>query len=145
MDTFDWNTEEEVWRRVLAAPGAMGEDVLALLEPAMDAAGDYGFLSCELRGPAREKAAQLLCRQRETVLCLRGILRLCGGQEPPRSCRNRERNMEKCLRNCCRRARQAAREYTSRTAAPDFGAAYQVLASRENENITTLLALLGSL
>lgn len=137
------NMAGDVWRRVLAGPVATS-GVDALLGPALDALADYRYLAAALNGRARQEAGKLQTRQRDTVETLRGLCRLADGEDiGPRTLVQAKGPASACLRRSYHRARRAATEYTARTAEPLTGAAFRVLAAREEENCAALAQLLG--
>lgn len=143
MEQFDPKTAGEVWRRVLMGP-AGDAGVEALLIPALEALADYRQLAAVLGGRAGQTAFRLHSAQRETVETIRGLMKLSGCEDPgPKAIPPARGNAEACIQRSYHRARRAAAEYTARTAEPLTGAAFRVLAAREEQSCALLASLLG--
>ena len=127
-------TEQEVWQRVAAAHGAAPGDLEAALDHALWLCAAFRVLG----------SAELARREAASAACLRGMLWILG--RPAGERRRLELGREprrRLLNQCVRRCREAQMIYASRLADPDFGAAFQILSQREQEQLTQTLELLG--
>ena len=144
MENVDKAMESRVWQRVLSGPGESSEDLRPLMHAASENAMDYWHLLCRATGRQKEALQQLYDRARVNVNCLRGLQGLRFGSAgkltplPPSG-----DPMRKTLERCYHRTRRAMTEYTARSAEPEFGAVFLVMAGRERDNAALIAELLG--
>ena len=136
--------QERVWQRVMAAPGDSREDLRPLMHPAAENAMEYYALTKRATGKTREALQKLYDRARVNLNCLRGLQSMrfgTAGKSAPQP--SSGENLRKTLEKCYHRTRRAIMEYTARSAEPEFGAVFAVMADRERENIALIAELLG--
>ena len=136
--------ESRVWQRVLAGPGESGEDLRPLMHAASENAMDYLHLLRRASGKQKEALQRLYDRARVNLNCLRGLQTLrfgSGGKLTPLPASGE--SLEKTLTKCYHRTRRAMTEYTARSAEPEFGAVFAVMANRERDNAALIAELLG--
>ena len=138
--------ENQVWQRVRQPMAREAENLRPLRRESMVLAGIYRHLANSLRGSAREQAAGLYRQELENGAMLRGLERLCGADggpmqpvPPPEA--GAARLLEQCFRSTCR----AQTEYLSRSAEPETGTVYRVLADSAAARCAAIARLLGSL
>ena len=140
----DGNMENRVWQRVFAGPGESGEDLRPLIHGAAETAMDYHYLLRRYSGRNREALQQLYDRARVNLNCLRGLQSLrFGASAKGNPMPGSGEPMGVVLQRCYHRTRRAMTEYTARSAEPEFGAVFQVMAEREKENAALIAELLG--
>lgn len=138
--------ESQVWQRV-RQPMARGAGSLRpLRRESMVLAGIYRHLANSLRGNARELAAGLYRQELENGVMLRGLERLSGGdsgpmQPVPPPEEGAARLLAQCFRSTCR----AQTEYLARSAEPETGIVFRVLADNAADRCAQIARLLGSL
>ena len=138
------NMENRVWQRILAGPGESGEDLRPLIQMAVENAMDFYHLLQHGPGQSRESLQQLYRRARVNVNCLRGLQNLrFGSSSKGKPMPGSGEPMGVVLQRCYHRTRRAMTEYTARSAEPEFGAVFQVMAEREKENAALIAELLG--
>ena len=147
----EWNLEEQnmenrVWQRVLSGPGESGEDLRPLIHSASENVMDYHHLLHRTSGKHRDGLQRLYDRARVNLNCLRGLQAMRFGSAVkvgnlPASGENFRRILEKCYH----RTRRAMQEYTARSAEPEFGAVFAVMAHREQDNAALIAEILGTL
>ena len=141
---MDKEMEVRVWQRVLSGPGQSGEDLRHLMHAASENAMDYWHLLRRATGRNREALQMLYDRARVNLNCLKGLQTLRFGtpgkltQLPATG-----ETMRKVLETCYHRTRRAMTEYTARSAEPEFGAVFLVMANRERDNAALIAELLG--
>lgn len=138
------NVEDRVWQRVFSGPVESGEDLRPLMHSAAEVAMDYYHLLRSATGINRSALQQLYDRARVNLNCLRGLQSLrfgtaAKGTPLPAT----GESMGKILEKCYYRTRRAMMEYTARSAEPEFGAVFAVMADRERENAALIAELLG--
>ena len=140
----DGNMENRVWQRILAGPGESGEDLRPLIYTAVENAMEYYHLLQRSSGQNKESLQQLYRRAKMNVNCLRGLQSLrfgpAGKGNPMPGSGD---SMGMTLQRCYHRTRRAMQEYTARSAEPEYGAVFQVMAERERENAALIAELLG--
>lgn len=138
------NMERRVWNRVLSGPGESGEDLRPLMHAASENAMDYYHLLRRASGKHREVMQQLYDRARVNMNCLRGLQSLrFGSAAKQASLPGTGEPTGKILERCYYRTRRAMTEYTARSAEPEFGAVFAVMADRERSNAALIAELLG--
>ena len=138
------NMEQRVWQRVLSGPGESGEDLRHLMHAASENAMCYFHLLRRATGRNREALQRLYDRARVNLNCLRGLQTLrfgTAGKLTPLPAAGE--SLEKALEKCYHRTRRAMTEYTARSAEPEFGAVFAVMADRERDNAALIAELLG--
>lgn len=136
--------EQKVWQRVLSGPGESGEDLRPLLQLAAETAMDYYHLLRRASGKTREPLQQLYDRARVNLNCLRGLQTLrfgSAGKRLPQP--DGGASLRKTLEKCYHRTRRAMTEYTARSAEPEYGAVFAVMAQRERDNAALIAEILG--
>ena len=136
--------ENRVWQRVLAGPEKSGENLQPLILAAAETAMEYYHLLRRSSGKNREALQQLYDRTRVNLNCLRGLQTMRFGSAGkvgnlPASGENQRKIMETCYR----RTPRAMTEYTARSAEPEFGAVFAVMAQREQSNAALIAEILG--
>lgn len=136
--------ENRVWQRVFAGPAESGEDLRPLIHSAAENAMDYYHLLRGSSGKNREGLQKLYDRARVNLNCLRGLQSLrFGGASKGTPLPASGESMGRVLVKCYHRTRRAMMEYTARSAEPEFGAVFAVMADRERENAALIAELLG--
>lgn len=138
--------ESRVWQRV-RQPMTGGEGNLRpLRRESMILAGIYRHLAGSLGGSGREQALALYRQELEAGAMLRGLERLRGGDSgpmqplpPPEE--GTVRLLEQCFRSTCR----AQTEYLARSAAPETGNVFRLLADNAAARCAAIARLLGNL
>ena len=138
--------ENRVWQRVFSGPGESSEDLRPLIYGAAEIAMDYYHLLRRASGEHKQSLQRLYDRSRVNLNCLRGLQAMRFGSPGkvgnlPASGENARKIMEKCYH----RTRRAMQEYTARSAEPEFGAVFAVMAERERENAALIAELLGTM
>jgi len=138
------NMENRVWNRVLAGPGESGEDLRHLMHAASENAMDYYHLLRRASGRNKEALQRLYDRARVNLNCLQGLQTLRFGTAAKlHPLPQTGEPMGKLLEKCYHRTRRAIMEYTARSAEPEFGAVFAVMADRERDNAALIAELLG--
>ena len=139
--------ESQVWQRV-RQPMAREEagSLRPLRRESMVLAGIYRHLANSLRGNVRELTLRLFRQEMENDGVLRGLERLRGGdggvmQPVPPPEEGAIRLLDQCFRSTCR----AQTEYLARSAEPETGSVFRILADNAAARCAAIARLLGSL
>ena len=144
MQEQQW--ESQVWQRVRQPMAREAGNLRPLRRESMILAGIYRHLANSLRGNVREQAATLYRQELENGAILRGLERLSGGdsgpmQPVPPPEEGTARLLDQCFRSTCR----VQTEYLARSAEPETGIVFRVLADNAATQCTAIARLLGSL
>ena len=140
MDTM----EELVWQRVQAPPEPGRQDYRTLILPAQELAAVYRQRLRGASGREKELLGQLYEGERASIACLRGMEVLSGaGMRKVFAIPGKESPGAKVLEACYHQTRRAVTEYTARSAEPEFGSVFRILAQRAETRCALLLELLG--
>ena len=140
MANIDREQERQIWQRVAGSRENPGSDLDGVLDCAAWLAAAYR----QLAGGAgdRELLMRLTETEKSNIACMKGML-MMDGKPIPRlrypDLRGEHRN--RLLAQCVRRCREEYTAYASRLAEPEFGAAFQALAAREQEQLARTLEL----
>lgn len=138
--------ESQVWQRVRQPMAASGENLRVLRREGMCLAGIYRKLENTLRGSSREQAAVLYRQELENEAILRGLERLRGGDSGPmRPVSPPEEGTARLLNQCFRSTCRAQTEYLARSAEPETGIVFRLLADNAAARCAMIARLLGSL
>ncbi len=138
--------ESQVWQRVRQPMAASGENLRVLRRESMCLAGIYRKLENTLRGSGREQAAVLYRQELENEAILRGLERLSGGDSGPmRPVSPPEEGTARLLNQCFRSTCRAQTEYLARSAEPETGIVFRLLADNAAARCAAIARLLGSL
>ncbi len=138
--------ETQVWQRVFAGPGGPPpQDLGELLRDSTALAARYSRLMEGTTGKRRELLRQLREGERDNAACLLGISQLAGTPmilpaPPPRG---REPAV-RVLSQCWHQTQKARLEYMARSAEPEYGPVFRILADREAQHCTWIAQLIGN-
>ena len=141
------NREAGVWQRVLGSreDGPHG-DLQQLQREAMELAAIYRNLVAQFTGRQQEQARRLYLGEKDNAQALAGIGLLSRQQgEALKLWQPGKEPAGKVLERCYHRTRRCMTEYLARSAEPEFGSVFRVLADREGEHCAVIAELLGSL
>lgn len=138
--------ESQVWQRVRQPMAREAGSLRPLRRESMVLAGIYRHLANSLRGNVRELALRLYRQEMENDGVLRGLERLRGGdggvmQPVPPPEEGAIRLLDQCFRSTCR----AQTEYLARSAEPETGSVFRILADNAAARCAMIARLLGSL
>ena len=139
------NLEQRVWGRVLGQPGEVPDDLGALILTSQELATIYSHLA-KSAGEKTKPLLKAIYQEELTILnALKGISRLQNRQvhlrplPPPKTPAVRQ------LETCYHRSLRARQEYMARSAGPEFGEAFRILADRAGEQCARIAEILGIL
>lgn len=135
--------EEAVWDRVLGQR-RQGMDLDGLLRESASLAAVYRQASEHMAGRRQVLARQLLQTEEDTLRCLRGMAHMLGQKSEALKIWKPNKSSKGLLETSYHRSRQLMVEYTARSAGPEFGECYRILAERTAEQCEKILRLLGS-
>ena len=135
--------EEAVWDRVLGQR-RQAMDPEGLLRESASLAAVYRRAAETMSGRRQVLARQLLQTEEENLRCLRGMAHMLGQKPESLKIWQPKKLPAGLPRDCYRRSRQLMTEYTARSADPEFGESYRILADRAAQQCETILRLLGS-
>lgn len=143
----DRKLEAQVWQRVRAtAEEPPRSDLRQLQREAMELAAIYRNLVAQFTGRQQEQARRLYLGEKANAQALAGIGLLSRQQgEALKLWQPGKEPAGKVLERCYHRTRRCMTEYLARSAEPEFGSVFRVLADREGEHCTVIAELLGSL
>lgn len=144
MEHIDESTEMQVWQRVAQQPSQRSPELEPILRMSAESAAAYRDLARNATGKTREQLLSLMEGEKANIHCMMGILIAGGAFEPnisyPLPSREAPR---RSLTRCVRRCRECYIAFASRVAEPEYGAAFQFMAQREQKQLETTLELLG--
>jgi len=139
------NLEQRVWGRVLGQPGEAMDDLGTLILTSQELATIYGHLA-KSAGEKTKPLLKILHREELGILnTLKGISHLQNRQvhlrplPPPKTPAVRQ------LETCYHRSLRARQEYMARSAGPEFGEVFRLLADRAGEQCARISEILGIL
>ena len=143
----DRKLEAQVWQRVRApAEEPPRSDLRQLQREAMELAAIYRNLVAQFTGRQQEQARRLYLGEKANAQALAGIGLLSRQQgEALKLWQPGKEPAGKVLERCYHRPRRCMTEYLARSAEPEFGSVFRVLADREGEHCAVIAELLGSL
>lgn len=143
----DRKLEAQVWQRVRAtAEEPPRSDLRQLQREAMELAAIYRNLVAQFTGRQQEQARRLYLGEKANAQALAGIGLLSRQQgEALKLWQPGKEPAGKVLERCYHRTRRCMTEYLARSAEPEFGSVFRVLADREGEHCAVIAELLGSL
>jgi len=141
------NTEQQVWQRVMQGQEEqVRSDLRQLQLAAMELAGIYRHLAGNLTGKPRELAKDLYEEEMETARCLKGLSILSGRKEDVLTIWTPSKEpARKLLEKCYHQTRRCRVDYTARSAEPELGCVFHVLAEKAGNRCCRIARLLGSI
>ena len=142
----DRNMEAQVWQRVRsAAEEPARNDLRQLRREAMELAAAYRSMIPQFSGRQQELARQLYLGEKANGRKLTGIGILCRcPEETLKLWQPGKESPGKVLERCYHRTRRCAAEYLARSADPEYGTVFRMMADREGEHCGIIAELMGS-
>lgn len=141
LDYIDREQERQIWQRVAGNQEPVHSDLEDVLATAVWLAAAYRHLAGN--SGDRETLMRLMETEKANIACMKGMLILSGKPVPQlRYPDMTGERRSRLLAQCVRQNRKEYMAYASRLAEPEFGAAFQVLAARAQEQLVKTLELL---
>lgn len=147
MEKYDPQLAGRVWQRVQQRDPQQPDTapLLALINQAWENAAACMTLAKVSQGREAAVFRKIFEQEQATARTLRGIYILQTGTVPSQpTVKSANEITAARLRRCCASAMTAARAFEQRSADPEFGPVYQLLAQRQRENWLLLLEIIGS-
>ncbi len=137
------NLEQRVWSRVLGQSGEMPDDLGALIMTSQELATIYGHLA-KSAGEKTKTLLNVLYREEQGILnALKGISRLQNREVHLRPLPAPKTPSVRLLETCYHRSLRARQEYMARSAGPEYGEVFRILADRAGKQCARIAEILG--
>ncbi len=135
--------EAQIWQRVFGGPGGPPpQDLGELLRECTALTARYGWLMEGSAGKRRELLRRLREGERDNAACLLGISRLAGTPMAlPTPPRHRETALRQ-LEQCWHQTQKIRVECMARSAEPEYGPVFRILADREAQHCAWIAQLM---
>lgn len=148
MEVFDNEAAKRVWQRVQGRQDMPNPEpeLPALIREEWEDGAVCLYLSRRFQGSDGALLRRLSEENRAHAACLKGICILITGEKPPLTALPPSQEPAQILfRRCCGRALRRIGEYERRSAHPEYGPIFQLLAQQKKAQCQKLLQLLGSM
>lgn len=145
MENREKEREQQVLQRVFARREApMNSDLRELMGAVVELLSVYRYLLKGGTASHRELLRRLYEGEQANLSALKGISLLSGGGgEVLKLWQSTKESERRLLTRCYHSTRRCAVEYMARSADPDYGVVFRILADREGQHCALLTELLG--